>query len=524
MAEKGTRSVGGTNTRNIPRDAEKLFDLLCSRAGATCNPSKEDVRGWDFFVQFPLRPISGLPLDLNSPAEKCLVQVKTNSGKKRGATLKLSNALEAAIADTPFFVVLFVYGKKVEPEKICILHFWEAEIARTLKAVRELDSVGKSDLNRHEITFAIGDMVHVATDGLLAAIEAMIVQQGALYSEVKRQIARSVGFQDAAIEGHFTFKNGVTLDQLIDLHIGRIDSVDIIHFSAHSIRFGIPAKTPFQMVAEGKASLRVHPKPCILVLSSETAGREISLPSQIYAPAIPNLPAEKIRLRVTNSYVDLVADPSPEKTSFETHWDGGALVGAEEVSTTLDLMYILSGGDVHFRILMEGQEIAKGAGSVESSTIPDQIAAIDNFIKIVLSNTKTHDRPDSWKLSVAELLDRWEGILDFNRFVSLPSVKGSFEIEWADQPYSGPVRIFYPVLIELPSHSVYCIVKRKLALNSTSGDTASFEMGAIDYKRLRVVNGVGEEIYQLIRQEIEAKIGSTPDEITITMSEPIRAR
>ena len=505
---------------NIPKAGERLFGYLCSLSDVTCNSSSdEDVHGWDFFIQFPRQSISNLPLDLHPHAEQCFVQIKTNSGEKRGVTLKLSNALEAASTDMPFFIVLFVYDTATEPTQIYLLHFWEAEIARTLETIRKLDAAGESDLHNHDITFNPRDMIEVTQDELLNRIRGKISNAGGRYGDAKWQIRSRVGFEDVVITGHFTFKNGVTLDELIDLHIGCIDATDVVDFSARSIRFGIPAKAPFHTVDAARLSIRTYPRPCNLVLSSERTGHEVSIASQIYAPAIPNLPAERLRIRVTNAHVDLVVGQGAVRTSLNTHWNGVDQVDLDKLYSILILIHLCSAGEISFRVIVDGIELAKGLGSTEPFYLSPAIVELENFVKFLLNNTKDHDRPQDLKLSMVELLDRLEYVTAFNTLVSKPVGTGTMQIEWLDEIYDGPAKMIYPVLVELPSHSIYCIVRRQLVLGASQEGTASFEMTALDYARVRIVSASGASVRDAIRQEIDA-IGITIGDIVLKLAEP----
>jgi hypothetical protein len=380
----------------IPRHAEATFEALCAAHGATCNKATEDERGWDYFVQFRRRKITGLPLDMGPVADQCLVQIKSNKGPLKGATIKLSNALEFALTDLPAFVVLFHYDSAGHPRSTHILHVWQQEIERILKRVRELDTKGENDLQRHRILFAASGMIRVVDGDLIPFIEKTIHSHAPTYSDKKRLISRNVGFDETGIVGNIAFPAGLKIDELVDMQIGLRDRIDTANFTARTKRFGLVARLPM-IEAAGAISMRSHPRDCILRVSSEPSGREISLPSQIFGPAIPNLPRHHLKFRVTAPFMELVCKAADSSASFSGQWDGQKPYSLSDISIVLDLIHIISSGKIHFRALVEEQLLFGAMGSVEPFTIGGELEVADVFVKLLTQHVRQHDLPNKFR-------------------------------------------------------------------------------------------------------------------------------
>lgn len=132
--------------QGLPDFAENHSAALCAEAGVVCNPSKQDELGWDFFIQYPSRRDPLKPADSQPAGDEALVQVKSTRAEPFVARMKLSNALRAAQARQPFFVVLVVAGGGTQA--VYAKHFWRAKIERTLKRVRLAENAGDTQFNR----------------------------------------------------------------------------------------------------------------------------------------------------------------------------------------------------------------------------------------------------------------------------------------------------------------------------------------------------------------------------------------
>ena len=66
----------------------------------------------------------------------------------------------------------------------------------------------------------------------------------AAYSNKKRDIIKSIGFDDGFLTGTISFGGDVSWHDIVDVQIGLRETLDVSHFSTKSVRFGIASKFP----------------------------------------------------------------------------------------------------------------------------------------------------------------------------------------------------------------------------------------------------------------------------------------
>jgi hypothetical protein len=139
--------------RNIGRMGEYIFGFWCACVGLTANISIVDETGWDFFVEFPCDPSSGLPRDMLPTPIECQIQVKSTDGKTQKRGIEVSNLERLIKAQMPAFFCFIEFDGKNEAQAVYLVHVGKDIIEKTLKRIRELDSKGEKDrLNKHKIT------------------------------------------------------------------------------------------------------------------------------------------------------------------------------------------------------------------------------------------------------------------------------------------------------------------------------------------------------------------------------------
>src|SRR5262245_15394619 len=91
-------------TKRFWRVVETMLPPLCAKADAFCHEVQEDETGWDYMIEFPLKPYAG-PADMRPPPSCAYVQVKsTTQEDNMVCSVKLSNALRAAESPYPWFI------------------------------------------------------------------------------------------------------------------------------------------------------------------------------------------------------------------------------------------------------------------------------------------------------------------------------------------------------------------------------------------------------------------------------------
>ena len=293
------------------RPAQDEFKLLCSKGEITCNPSLEDDHGWDFIVEIPAPGSEKLLADKVPAPRPVWVQVKSTSNKSAKTRIKLSNALKFANNEQPCFIVLFQNNKKGNRQHIYACHFWKDLIERSLKRGRKVSVEGKP-INQSMVSISFTDQDDHSDD----LIEWMINTVHALpieYSNEKRELANSMGYGRLNYRAELVIgplKEG--MEEIIDHQLGLTDYLPVTHIKLIDSRFGIDDPTPIYEGTSGQITLRPNDsRECTLVLQASD-NDSISLPATIQAPAIPDLPSDKIKILIETWLFRAVMRPPAE--------------------------------------------------------------------------------------------------------------------------------------------------------------------------------------------------------------------
>lgn len=318
----------------LPRFAELTFARACAAVDAIAHPPDEDQNGWDFMVEFAQRSHSG-PADMQPPAPRAFVQVKSKTGGGPKCKIKLSNALKAAQSREPWFIVLFVKNAKSHEPTVYAVHVWQEMISTSLRAIREAENEG-GKLNQKYLTVSFSDADCLPALGLVQWMEECLSSIHPDYSQRKRSIYESVGFEAGFGTGTFSLSDDreVIFDNLLGLGEGLAFS----QFSLTRSRFGIPDREPTLRVASG--IMKITPSlagACDLRFRGEGSATSVSIPASVYSLGFPMLPADKGRLRFAARGIEFVWSPDGySRFQFTSALqEVGSLAELENVATLL---------------------------------------------------------------------------------------------------------------------------------------------------------------------------------------------
>ena len=293
------------------RPAQDEFKLLCSLSGLTCNRSDEDDHGWDFIVEFPASADTRQPLDKAPGPRQALIQVKSTQGQSSRTRIKVSNALKMAKSNLPSFVVLFQYDSKGN-NRIYARHFWIDLIRRALLRGRQATAAQRQPHEMWmEIGFADGDeYTDALIDWIVSTIEDTIFE----YSQKKRHLCDTLGYEARAYRADVTFGPLSGIEELVDHHLGLTDYLPVSAMTVVDSRFGIDDPNPLIDNAHGRIKFQPNNvRSCNLVLQTET-GNLASFEATMRVPGIPNLPAEKFKILVQTWCLNLSILPGGDLT------------------------------------------------------------------------------------------------------------------------------------------------------------------------------------------------------------------
>ena len=452
-------------------------------------------------------------MDMTPAGVKCFIQIKTNTENRRGTRVKLSNALEYATAAAPVFIVLYTYEGSGRLKEVRLLHVWQKQIERILRRVREADANGQSALHKANLTFALAEIAPVAEADLLPAIEKLVLQIGHNYSDVKRAIVEKVGFDETAMKGTITFKEGTTIDQIIDNQIGLVESIEAERLIGRSVRFGIESRHPTIDTPAGQLIMRSHPIKCVVRLGSEKSSRQVSITSDMYVPSFPNLPLEKKRVRIVNSFVELIVHLENADIDFNAKTDDRTPYTLEELQNALGLINIFSTGQVRIEISRNNKPPITGTSDIKPFALSLELIEVDRFVEI-LSMLRAHDIPDDFRCQISELVAKADDVCRCNGIAarSKAELSGTFKFEGTS--HLGPAHVLLYDYVECAGYVIYVIVRRKTDLVLDGVDQVKFTAGDVEYCNPIILKGTHATNRSFIEHEIE-------DRAKRSMGEPV---
>lgn len=449
--------------------AEDQFSGLCSSSGVTRNKSGQDRTGWDFIIEFPSKPISGVPADLLPPETSAIVQVKSKKNGKPSATMKLSNALRFAKNPTPCFLVLFLATNGGQPVRIFAKHFWKIDIESALRRARKADQESRHDLHKIPITYNFTDADDHSND-LLKWIATTIDAQNGRYGEEKLSLIKTVGFEDGFIQGNISFATK-DLASLVDNQIGLLPTAPIINITVKQTRFGIEARMPIFSGKPDSVSFQSYPLTC-RVRIRPLDGNDIWLDGDLFLPNFSGLPLKFAKLRVVADFIEIIVSGNRE-AKISLSYDGTKQRGLASQKALINVFRLARLGPLNMQISSEGRPNIPISGYLP---ISEEIGDFEQLLHIFtcLETVSYGIIPSDLTMSLCEIDDAWNSIVNFNGLVAGTDFQGRFEIVAAlPVEVKPPKCIFLYDFVEIGDWVFGVVVRRAVLdfkLNSTKGE------------------------------------------------------
>ncbi len=418
--------------QRLPQYAEHHFAGLCASAGAVCNASIEDECGWDFFVQFPAKRTPGRPADMQLPGPEALVQVKSTRAEPLTARLKLSNAFRSAQAAQPCFVVLVAPSD--QGPRVYARHFWQDEIARTLRRVRLAEQDGDTAFNKKLVQLMLGETDRHDSD-LLEWMRATIEGVKPHYVAEKARIASTVGHEDGYGIMKMTMERGA--DDLLDLQLGLIDVLPIRKLRYVPERFGIRAARPeFQA---DKAQLSVTPvgRLARLRLQGGSPTEEIAIDAMLYTAELPCREKTLHRWRVDAGPLRIVGGSGVYKANLSMRYDEPRPLSA--ITTFLAVSAWRGAGTIGLQLSFDDTNADLGALTLDGEDKADpewkELRGWSRALQDVAARAGTAEPV----VSILALDDARPWIPRFAGFVASPSIRIEYEPESTEDPIRAAI-------------------------------------------------------------------------------------
>jgi hypothetical protein len=225
----------------IGKMGQSHVTLMCQAEGITCNPSIEDNKGWDVYIEFPNKPLEGKPFDAGRQTIEAKIQVKSTDSKDRSYSFKLSTLRDLIFSPLPVFVCYIEFDKKNEPQVVFLKHFNFDFIAEVLKKLRSSKSDKPLNAQTMKVKFEDSEMLSKTnmSQSFASRIISEIGDDIGGYNKMKNEVLVNAGFE---FEGNFV--NIVTrsdheLEELIDVSLGLNEHLEVEQVTIGESRFGV---------------------------------------------------------------------------------------------------------------------------------------------------------------------------------------------------------------------------------------------------------------------------------------------
>ena len=396
------------NTVKKWKVAEELFRQLCVESDAVCTKPETDERGWDFLVEFPDGKHVG-PAESAPSSPKVFVQVKSTERNIPQFRLKLTNARHAANSPHAWFIILVQFERNtIAPRRYSVLHIWENEIRRILKALR-VAHVRSERLNKKYINFRLTDENEVQSNHLLLRIQESVANTKGNYETRKEELFSNVGYED----GYGNISVSITAENQDELSrnvLGLGDGLKATAFQYVPQRFGVKDLQASQI--HGSGVLKINPKPqgeCKVHIGGIDRGREVILPASFYsAPGFGPSPRD-FPIRISSELLEIYGT-SRGKFSIELTLNEAKVISVELLHTFVAMMAVQ--GDrvfpIHFTV--GGKLLTAGTLRIDPTPASEGFSRIEKVTSFIRSVCDV----DDVDLSLDQLL-RSFGELDLIR-------------------------------------------------------------------------------------------------------------
>ncbi len=301
--------------RDLAELGESTLTLWAAHAGITPQRVFKDKNGWDCLLEFPMQQrFQGQPFDKIQSPISCYVQVKASDKSNPKFSVKLSNWLRMVLDPRPAFFLILEFAKKQECTNAYLFHCGHNEIADVLKRCRKLgDSKDLSILSHIKKVVPIRDIDRLQKlDGteLAKRIKSTIGPSFDEYQKNKIAYRESVGYEIENTKFHFSLvgdQESNPTEKLLDLFLGKQNSLPIRNLEIFDLRFGIPAPNPHTKSSSGEiqiSSIRTD-NLATLALTNLTTKKTLALDLTVYFPYGLPLDFPGLKLRLASKLIEI---------------------------------------------------------------------------------------------------------------------------------------------------------------------------------------------------------------------------
>lgn len=308
----------GKPKRDVGRLGQETMRKWAAEVGVNVHEPSQDLYGWDGLLEIAL-PGAPQPLDVKPGKQNVFVQVKASDAHRKSVSVKLSN-LESMCKDPNPSVFLFLeFDGRPDPQRAYVRHVDGELIARTLKALREMDSQGRTDTHKRTLSVKYDDR-HLLSEPSGAAfrrdLERLLAEHPE-YGAWKASVRDSVGYETARgrLDLAFPLRDEAiahSVDELlVDAALGKKVSISGVSARFTDIRFGIDSRIVRDLGSDLRLEMQGAPfATCELRISLHGGAEAVSLPGRVFSShaVVSALPEREPEIRVETDFFSMRFD------------------------------------------------------------------------------------------------------------------------------------------------------------------------------------------------------------------------
>ena len=324
---------------------EAELKLLCANAGLICNSSTRDRAGWDVVIDFPFPTgPTGVPMDRRPHPPQCWGQAKAVWKDNKYVKLRLSSAERLAKVIAPACIFVLVVDQKLILTRIVVIHVIDAILEKILKAVRECEKRGTTQINQDFINLnydSLGQDLIVSGESLKSYVETITEAGQASYAAKKAFQIENLGFIGNRITGTFNLladSDAELTDVLLGEKPGRI-----ANFSTSETRFGITLPVDnYEDVME--VMISPQPIPALLKFIQKDTDESVEMEVGFVRPAFPTgFSTSSTKIKMLAPGITIYMQRSTRELSANFQFDFEKPLSLREYSKILAIQTIVSG-------------------------------------------------------------------------------------------------------------------------------------------------------------------------------------
>lgn len=373
--------------RDLGTAGEKYFGMLCAAAGMAANNSQTDIHGWDLFVEIDESTNAFDRMSMHEGVIETKVQVKSTDGDKRYVDVELSNLKKMATSSLPCFYVLLEFDGGEVPVRGYLRHFDNQLIQKTLRRVSDEHAKDpRVKLNKKKMRLNFDNLISPLSASVIKKMMMSHIGSSHLdYLEQKRKYLKSVGFEDGSHQIKFSIVGDDKLYQLIDISLGKKDSIEIAEVHGSSLRFGVLSERN-ELTSDTAVLTMPDVTPSdkgVLSFRDKSNGRTLKFPVDLYSSPFDSwIPKHFRKIRMDGRLFEFHVLNYGKSFNISMNIHLLEHFEVEESFRMFKLTHMLS-KPKNIDLTFEFQSVSSTAYLSSGEGFPDQSSAIEAFEKII---------------------------------------------------------------------------------------------------------------------------------------------